>query len=81
MGRFMLIIKNYPVLTRYWFHYISYSYCAAYINSVIIHLSHSWCWHLQAYVKSLVREAYINWNSLEEVDELLSETALLTQGI
>ncbi|CBI15483.3 hypothetical protein VitviT2T_025848 [Vitis vinifera] len=34
----------------------------------------------QAYVKSLVREAYINWNSLEEVDELLSETALLTQG-
>ncbi|CAK9145365.1 unnamed protein product [Ilex paraguariensis] len=34
----------------------------------------------KAYIESLVRDAYANWNSLEEVDGLLNETTLLTQG-
>lgn len=35
----------------------------------------------QAYIENLVREAYANWNSLEEVDGLLTDTPLLlTQG-
>lgn len=36
---------------------------------------------IKAYIENLVREAYANWNSLEEVDGLLTETPLLlTQG-
>ncbi|XP_055828388.1 protein SAR DEFICIENT 1 [Solanum dulcamara] len=34
----------------------------------------------KAYIQSLVKEAYANWNSLEEVDGLVNEPALLTQG-
>lgn len=34
----------------------------------------------RAYLEKLIREAYLKWNSLEEVDGLLNETALLTQG-
>lgn len=34
----------------------------------------------RAYLEKLVREAYLKWTSLEEVEELLNETALLTQG-
>ncbi|CAK9145364.1 unnamed protein product [Ilex paraguariensis] len=36
--------------------------------------------NVQAYIESLIREAYANWNSLEKVYGLLNETALLTQG-
>lgn len=38
-------------------------------------------WHLQTYVEKFVIQAYSNWNSLEEVDGSLNETALLTRGI
>ncbi|KAH0676953.1 hypothetical protein KY285_024754 [Solanum tuberosum] len=34
----------------------------------------------KAYIQNLVKEAYGNWSSLEEVDGLVNETALLTQG-
>ncbi|XP_050257294.1 protein SAR DEFICIENT 1 [Quercus robur] len=34
----------------------------------------------RTYIERLVREAYMNWSSLEEVDASLNETALLTQG-
>ncbi|GLU12989.1 hypothetical protein SLE2022_296400 [Rubroshorea leprosula] len=34
----------------------------------------------RSYVESLVRLAYANWHSLEEVEGALNETALLTQG-
>ncbi|KAJ8536034.1 hypothetical protein K7X08_034435 [Anisodus acutangulus] len=33
-----------------------------------------------AYIHTLVKEAYANWNSLEEVDGLVNEPALLSQG-
>ncbi|XP_021810839.1 protein SAR DEFICIENT 1 isoform X2 [Prunus avium] len=33
----------------------------------------------RTYIENLVREAYANWNSLEMVDAVLNETALLTQ--
>lgn len=37
---------------------------------------------LQAYIESLVCEAYLNWQKLEEVEGSLNEPALLlTQGI
>ena len=38
------------------------------------------CWHLQTYIERLVRQAYENWSSLEEVDANMNETVLLTQG-
>lgn len=38
-------------------------------------------WHLQTDMEKLVREAYATWQSLQEVDGTLNETALLTQGI
>ncbi|PQQ10721.1 protein SAR DEFICIENT 1 [Prunus yedoensis var. nudiflora] len=34
----------------------------------------------RTYIENLVREAYANWNSLEMVDAVLNDTALLTQG-
>ncbi|CAL5445187.1 unnamed protein product [Camellia sinensis] len=34
----------------------------------------------RAYIESLVRDAYLNWNSLEEFDGFLNEIPLLTQG-
>ncbi|XP_068306306.1 protein SAR DEFICIENT 1-like [Pyrus communis] len=34
----------------------------------------------RTYIENLAREAYVNWNSLEVVDGMLNETALLTQG-
>lgn len=34
----------------------------------------------RAYIENLVRQAYANWNSLLEVEGVLNETALLTQG-
>ncbi|GLT48889.1 hypothetical protein SLA2020_224790 [Shorea laevis] len=34
----------------------------------------------KAYVENLVRQAYANWHVLEEVEGVLNETALLTQG-
>ncbi|TMX04207.1 hypothetical protein EJD97_010845 [Solanum chilense] len=34
----------------------------------------------KAYIQNLVKEAYTNWSSLEEVDGLVNEPALLTQG-
>ncbi|GMY15309.1 protein SAR DEFICIENT 1 [Fagus crenata] len=34
----------------------------------------------RSYLETLVRDAYANWRSLQEVDENLNETALLTQG-
>ncbi|MCD7451768.1 hypothetical protein HAX54_013416 [Datura stramonium] len=34
----------------------------------------------KAYIQNLVKEAYANWTSLEEVDGLVDEPALLTQG-
>ncbi|XP_015068131.1 protein SAR DEFICIENT 1 isoform X1 [Solanum pennellii] len=34
----------------------------------------------KAYIQNLVKEAYANWSSLEEVDGLVNEPALLTQG-
>ncbi|CAL5445192.1 unnamed protein product [Camellia sinensis] len=34
----------------------------------------------RAYLESLVRDAYLNWNSLEEFDGFLNEIPLLTQG-
>ncbi|KAI7986893.1 Protein SAR DEFICIENT 1 [Camellia lanceoleosa] len=34
----------------------------------------------RAYIESLVRDAYLNWNSLEEFDGFLNELPLLTQG-
>uniref|UniRef100_A0A5B7BZI9 Uncharacterized protein n=1 Tax=Davidia involucrata TaxID=16924 RepID=A0A5B7BZI9_DAVIN len=34
----------------------------------------------RAYIENLVRNAYVNWKSLEEVDAILNETPLLTQG-
>uniref|UniRef100_A0A5B7BXK3 Uncharacterized protein n=1 Tax=Davidia involucrata TaxID=16924 RepID=A0A5B7BXK3_DAVIN len=34
----------------------------------------------RACIENLVRDAYLNWGALEEVDGLLNETALLTQG-
>ncbi|GLT42154.1 hypothetical protein SLA2020_411460 [Shorea laevis] len=34
----------------------------------------------RVYVESLVRQAYANWHSLEEVEGVLNEIALLTQG-
>ncbi|THG19844.1 hypothetical protein TEA_020940 [Camellia sinensis var. sinensis] len=43
----------------------------------------SMCRTRRAYLQNLVRDAYQNWNSLEEVDGLLNETTatlLLTQG-
>ncbi|KAA8541260.1 hypothetical protein F0562_025133 [Nyssa sinensis] len=33
----------------------------------------------RAFIENLVKDAYVNWSSLEEVDGLLNETALLTQ--
>ena len=36
--------------------------------------------NLQASLENLVRGAYHNWNSLEEVDGPLNEMPLLTQG-
>ena len=42
-------------------------------------------WHgfhiLQAYIENLAREAYANWNSLEVLEGIGNETALLTQGV
>ncbi|VVA32998.1 PREDICTED: calmodulin-binding [Prunus dulcis] len=35
---------------------------------------------IRTQIENLVREAYANWNSLEMVDAILNETALLTQG-
>lgn len=35
---------------------------------------------LQAYIGSLLKEAYANWNALEVVDGIVNETVLLTQG-
>ncbi|KAM3268738.1 protein SAR DEFICIENT 1 [Capsicum chacoense] len=34
----------------------------------------------KAYIQNLVKDAYANWSSLEEVDGLVNEPALLTQG-
>ncbi|KAK4362011.1 hypothetical protein RND71_017252 [Anisodus tanguticus] len=34
----------------------------------------------EAYIQTLVKEAYANWSSLEEVDGLVNEPALLTQA-
>lgn len=34
----------------------------------------------KAYIQNLVKEAYTNWSSLEEVDGLVNEPVLLTQG-
>lgn len=34
----------------------------------------------RTYVENLVRQAYANWNSLMEVEGVVNETALLTQG-
>lgn len=36
---------------------------------------------MQNYIENLVRQAHANWNSLEAVDTMSNETALLTQGI
>lgn len=36
---------------------------------------------MQNYIENLVRQAHANWNSLETVDTVLNETALLTQGM
>lgn len=36
---------------------------------------------MQPYIENLVRQAHANWNSLEAVDTMMNETALLTQGI
>lgn len=36
---------------------------------------------MQTYIENLVRQAHANWNSLEAVDTMMNETALLTQGI
>ncbi|KAI5330449.1 hypothetical protein L3X38_029847 [Prunus dulcis] len=35
---------------------------------------------IRTQIENLVREAYANWNSLEMVDAILNETALLTQS-
>lgn len=34
----------------------------------------------KAYIQNYVKEAYANWSSLQEVDGLVNEPALLTQG-
>ncbi|KAM7482981.1 hypothetical protein LguiB_007564 [Lonicera macranthoides] len=34
----------------------------------------------RAYIEGWIKEAYLNWNSLEEIDGLVNEPALLTQG-
>ncbi|XP_059644221.1 protein SAR DEFICIENT 1 [Cornus florida] len=34
----------------------------------------------RAYIESLLKDAYIKWNSLQEIDGILNETPLLTQG-
>lgn len=85
----MLLLKNYPLL-GYEFHIISCSIFMLNINSSILSFKFSFffffrilivCFHLQTYLEELVRQAYANWDSLEVVDEVLNETALLTQGI
>lgn len=37
--------------------------------------------YMQTFIENLVRQAHANWNSLEAVDTMMNETALLTQGI
>lgn len=36
--------------------------------------------NFQGYIENMVKNAYANWNSLQEVDGQLSQTPLLTQG-
>lgn len=35
----------------------------------------------QAYIEKLIKDAYANWNNLEEIDAQVNDTALLAMGM
>ena len=38
--------------------------------------------HFQSYIEKMLREAYVKWNSLEEIDAVLNDNmAVLAQGM